>query len=234
MKISEKIGILASIVSIIGGIGAGIIFLDDKYGLFGDNQNKPVASVSPPESQAPVAHTPLPQIEEDKSKSNIKTSETKETPVRQQQIQEPSVKQPTVTQPESRPRQTEQVEVVDVKTSEPVVSDPFKEGLKLYNAFKYQQAYSYFTKAANQGNSSAQYYIGKMYLDGNGVVKNLETAFSYINKAAGSGNKLAYFDLAEMYNGGLGVAKNKTMAKTWYQKAADNGNDLARRRIEKM
>lgn len=46
-------------------------------------------------------------------------------------------------------------------------------------------------KAARQGDAAAQYMIGKMYLEGQGVSKDEQQALTWLKKAAAQGNKEA-------------------------------------------
>jgi TPR repeat protein len=78
--------------------------------------------------------------------------------------------------------------------------------------------------AAEQGLVIAQYYLGRMYANGEGVVKNDAIAVEWYTKAAEQGDAKAQNSLAYMYAKGLGVIKNERTAVEWYQKAADQGN----------
>lgn len=78
-------------------------------------------------------------------------------------------------------------------------------------------------KLAKQGDPDAQYKLGVMYADGQGVVKNEHTAVQWYQKAADQGFAAAQYKLGVMYANGLGVVKNERTAVEWYQKAADQG-----------
>lgn len=66
-------------------------------------------------------------------------------------------------------------------------------GLSYYNQEQFsfssndKKALYYFTKAAELGNCEAQFSLGQMYYQGDGVVKNLEKALSWFKKAAAQG-----------------------------------------------
>lgn len=58
------------------------------------------------------------------------------------------------------------------------------------------KAVSFFTKAAEQGSSSAQLKLGCCYMDGRGVEKDWETAIYWFGKAADQGDKVAAYKKA--------------------------------------
>lgn len=53
-------------------------------------------------------------------------------------------------------------------------------------------------KAANQGDSGAQYHLGKIYKDGLGVDKNLSISRTWFEESAQAGNSLAYDELSQL------------------------------------
>ena len=53
------------------------------------------------------------------------------------------------------------------------------------------KAVEWFTQAAEDGNSYAQYMLGKLYLEGKDVPKDEETAVYWLDKSAGQGNGYA-------------------------------------------
>ena len=114
------------------------------------------------------------------------------------------------------------------------------------------QKYFYAKRAAERGNARAQFDLGLMYANGNGVAKNEAEALKWFNKAAqnnfskpvsvqrvvrtektsqqfifaknaaAKGNARAQFDLAMMYSKGNGVRKNEKLAFNYFHKAARN------------
>ena len=80
-----------------------------------------------------------------------------------------------------------------------------------------------WTKAANQGHAGAQYNLGVMYEQGQGVAQNNVEAVRWYRKAADQGHAQAQFNLGCMYAEGQGVAQSDVEAVRWYRKAADQG-----------
>ncbi|MFQ5560464.1 MAG: tetratricopeptide repeat protein [Nitrospinota bacterium] len=80
--------------------------------------------------------------------------------------------------------------------------DQYQKGKTLYDEKKYEEAYPFFKKAADKGNSDAMMHLGKMFFNGWGVKHNHDTAKEWHKKAAELGNeeskkKLANFAHAQ-------------------------------------
>jgi TPR repeat protein len=84
-----------------------------------------------------------------------------------------------------------------------------------------------FTKAADQGHAQAQYNLGVMYENGQGVEQDFKEAVKWYQKAADQGLAYAQYNLGVMYEKGQGVEQDFKEAVKWYQKAADQGDAYA-------
>ena len=100
----------------------------------------------------------------------------------------------------------------------------YKRGIEARKAKNYSQAFQYFFKAAAQGHSESQRWLGLMYWSGEGVGKNYTEAFKWANRAAAQGNIAAATNVGYFYRNGIGVPKNDAEAVKWYAKAAANGD----------
>ena len=78
-------------------------------------------------------------------------------------------------------------------------------------------------QAAEQGYAPAQFNLGNMYANGEGVPENDTEAVKWYRKAAEQGHAGAQFNLGFMYDNGRGVPQNDTEAVKWYRKAAEQG-----------
>ena len=87
----------------------------------------------------------------------------------------------------------------------------------------YKLAFKWFTKAAEQGYASAQFNLGSMYNQGDGVPQDDKMAFKWYAKAAEQGYVNAQLNLGDMYRDGVGVPNDDKMAFKWYTKAAEQG-----------
>jgi len=70
---------------------------------------------------------------------------------------------------------------------------------------------------------SAQYYLGFMYFNGQGVAQNYDEAARLFTEAANQGHAEAQNLLGRAYYSGLGRKKNANEAVKWWRKAAEQG-----------
>lgn len=101
---------------------------------------------------------------------------------------------------------------------------------KAYTAYEqkdYATALKYLRPLAQQGNAQAQYSLGVMCQNGQGVSKDLKQAVSWYRKSAIQGDATAQYNLGYMYNLGSGVGKDEKQAYIWYRKAALQGEPMA-------
>lgn len=79
-------------------------------------------------------------------------------------------------------------------------------------------------KAANLGHSPAQFYLAKLYENGEaGLTKDLAEARRWTERAAQGGNRHAMHNLGIALIEGKGGPKNATLAGQWFRRAADLG-----------
>ena len=77
---------------------------------------------------------------------------------------------------------------------------------------------------AEQGNAIAQYNLGVMYDQGEGVPQNDAEAMKWYRLAADQGHARAQYTLGTIYHEGRGVKQNYAEAFKWYRLAADQGD----------
>ncbi|MBI1407273.1 MAG: Localization factor PodJS [Caulobacter sp.] len=79
-------------------------------------------------------------------------------------------------------------------------------------------------KSANQGYAPAQFYLAKLYENGEGgVPKDLAQARRWTERAAQGGDRKAMHNLGLYNYDGVGGPKNQTAAAQWFRRAADLG-----------
>ena len=83
--------------------------------------------------------------------------------------------------------------------------------------------------AAEQGDAEAQFNLGVMYANGDGVPKDEAEAVRWYRLAADQGLAGAQGDLGIMYANGRGVLKDSVLAHMWFNIAGANGNASARK-----
>ena len=97
------------------------------------------------------------------------------------------------------------------------------------------QALEWLTKAAEAGQDCAQYMLGKIYRDGQGVEKDIQKAVALFTLAATKENSFAAFALGKLYLAGdVALPKNSAAALKWLTSAAELGNQSAQYRLGKL
>jgi hypothetical protein len=108
----------------------------------------------------------------------------------------------------------------------PAVAD-FAAGKRAFQGGDYATALKELLPLAKQGNASAQFYLGVMYHDGQGVPLDDNEALRWYRAAADQGDALAQSKLAIMYEYGQGVPLDHKEAAKWYRLAAEQGDAVA-------
>ena len=91
----------------------------------------------------------------------------------------------------------------------------FAQALAYYSSQNYGQAFVLFNKLAEQGDAGAQFNLGYMYDNGEGVRQDYGQAVSWYRKAAEQGNAAAQYNLGVMYENGRGVRQDDAQAVAW-------------------
>ncbi len=94
------------------------------------------------------------------------------------------------------------------------------EAVAAYQRGDYATAIRKFRPLAEQGELGAQYNLGLMYRNGQGVPQHDAEAVGWYRKAAEQGHAEAQFNLGVMYDNGLGVPQDYAQAHMWYNLAA--------------
>ena len=84
-----------------------------------------------------------------------------------------------------------------------------------------------FTEAANGGITVAKYKLGKMFLNGDGVEKNIPKAVDWLKQAAVEENEFAEYTLGRLFLKGEEVEKDIFAAEEYLLKSASRGNKYA-------
>lgn len=88
----------------------------------------------------------------------------------------------------------------------------------------YEEAVTWFRKAAEQGLAEAQMKLGQCYYNGDGIPQDYKEAVKWYMLAAEQEDADAQNDLGSCYYYGKGVLKNYDEAVKWYKKAAKQGH----------
>jgi TPR repeat protein len=103
-----------------------------------------------------------------------------------------------------------------------------------YERGDYATAYRLIKPLAEQGYVKAQFNLGIMYHNGEGVPQDYTEAMKWYRRAAEKGLADAHYNLGVMYNNGEGVLQDYTEAKKWFRKAAEQGYAKAQYNIGSM
>ena len=76
---------------------------------------------------------------------------------------------------------------------------------------------------AESGDVVSQYYVGLMYENGQGTLKDDALAFQWFTKAAAQNYAKAQNNLGDMYFSGRGTTRDFEKARLWFRKAASQG-----------
>lgn len=81
--------------------------------------------------------------------------------------------------------------------------------------------------AAEKGDSGAQRWLGLMYAQGPGRLRDFAQARRWLRAAADQGDATAQFHLGLMYYKGEGGPKDPTEARRWFRSATEQGHEDA-------
>ncbi|HEV8328574.1 MAG TPA: tetratricopeptide repeat protein [Nitrospiraceae bacterium] len=107
----------------------------------------------------------------------------------------------------------------------------FKAGENAYHRGDYATALREWQPLAKQGHAVAQYNLGLLYSNGQGVPKDDAQARQWYEKAAVQGHVEAQVNLGILFDYGRGGPQDFKMAVRWYLRAANQGNELAQRKL---
>ncbi|MDC0390761.1 sel1 repeat family protein [Candidatus Thioglobus sp.] len=98
----------------------------------------------------------------------------------------------------------------------------FSDGWDAATGGDYKTALKEWQPLADQGYAKAQYNLGLMHDNGNGVLKDDKQAVKWYQKAADQGFAKAQYNLGVVYANGTGELKDLSKAKYWINKAYEN------------
>ena len=104
------------------------------------------------------------------------------------------------------------------------VTADYADGYVAYETGDYETALREWRALAEQGHALAQFSLGFMYDEGEGVLQDDKEAAKWYTKAAEQGQATAQYNLALMYDKGEGVLQDYKEAVKWYTKAAEQGD----------
>ena len=99
----------------------------------------------------------------------------------------------------------------------------FQQGLEATMRGDYQTAFKLWLPMAEQGYAGAQFNLGVMYENGDGIKQDDFEAVKWYRKAAEQGDADAQLNLGNMYANGRGVKQDDVESVKWHRQAAEQG-----------
>lgn len=107
------------------------------------------------------------------------------------------------------------------------------EGLSAYSSGDYDKAAREFKVLAERGEREAQYMLGLLYEEGQGVERDELLAAHWYALAAGQGFADAYFALGQLSLKPRGDRQNRMAAHHWFCLARQYGHRLGEQEIQR-
>lgn len=123
--------------------------------------------------------------------------------------------------------------LLSVVSSPLVMAGEYEDALAAHGREDYKTALQLFKNAAQQGYAPAQYSLGVMYDQGQGVPQDYAEAVKWYRLAAQQGYVDAQGNLGAMYFNGKGVPKDRVKAHLWFNISATSGDTDAIERRNK-
>jgi TPR repeat protein len=105
------------------------------------------------------------------------------------------------------------------------VDGQLENGAAAYERGDYPTALRMWRPVADRGSAIAQFNLGVMYENGQGVARDYAAAARWYRKAADQGYASAQANLGFMYANGEGGPRDYAAADSWYRKAAERAPD---------
>ena len=111
--------------------------------------------------------------------------------------------------------------------SEVAMAGPLEEPDSAFNRGDFGLARNGYSELANQGDRIAQFKLGVLYDEGNGVDKNSREAIRWYCVSSAQGFPEAAYNLGRLYQDGRGIPQSFERARQWYLIAAGRGETKA-------
>lgn len=111
-----------------------------------------------------------------------------------------------------------------------VIGDLYRNGAEGL-AQNYEQALTWYRRAADQGYLPAVFYLGYMQLKGLGITKDAAKGLELMLQAARGGLNSSLYALGTIYEEGVDVPKNLESAFHWYREAARGGGLMSQLKV---
>jgi TPR repeat protein len=103
-------------------------------------------------------------------------------------------------------------------------ADPLEDGVAAADRGDFPKAIGFWKPLAEAGNEFAQFDMGVLYWNGQGVAKDDAEGFRWFKLAADRGHREGQYVVGIAYEKGRGVGKDEAQAAVWFQRAGDRGH----------
>jgi len=110
-----------------------------------------------------------------------------------------------------------------------ILAQDYQKGLSAYHAGDFVATLQEWRPLAEQGNASAQSYLGDMYYEGEGLPQDFTEAVRWYRLSAEQGDAFAQHNLGFMYDNGEGVPEDLVAAYMWWNLSAAQGIEKAKK-----
>jgi hypothetical protein len=114
------------------------------------------------------------------------------------------------------------------------VSAQVAVGIAYFFSHRETVAVDWFRKAAAQGDSDGEYWLGRCFFYGKGVQQNMVQGVQLWKLSANHGNQYAEYCLGAAYVLGSGVPKDFRTGVVWLHKSAEQGDDEAKEILKEL
>jgi TPR repeat protein len=104
---------------------------------------------------------------------------------------------------------------------------PMEVGVAAHQRAEYAAAFSAFRELAEEGNAAAQFNLGQMYRQAQGVPRDVVEAARWYHRAAAQDDAQSQYNLGVMYYNGQGVPRNFVFSHMWLTLSAMSGAENA-------
>jgi len=110
----------------------------------------------------------------------------------------------------------------------------FETGMDAYKGGDYATAVREWSPLAKLGIAAAQFHLGQLYANGQGLPQDYVQAQQWYEKAAIQGDASAQLNLGVLYENGSGVPKDYQLALFWFRRSANRGNAMTLTKLGRM
>jgi hypothetical protein len=106
-------------------------------------------------------------------------------------------------------------------------SGPLEQGVAAHERGEFATAFRAFRALAEEGNAAAQFNLGQMYRQGQGIPTDLVESARWYRRAAAQGDAQSQYNLGVMYYNAQGLPRNFVLSHMWLTLSAMSGAENA-------